>query len=303
VVDNVAAAFVPPTAAAVNVAPGQLDGQQLFTFNGGATMPVPGGSTTTLNVCTKGYIATAAGNVIDFTPTGAELLAFPQTTWACWADYAQNVAGSGLILYEQVGSVAYVTWNGVRTFSNPTVSNTFQFQFDIATGNVTLVMNSVGAATVLPAVVGFSPGGPSLNPGSKDISALVGAGAIFLDPADRSVTLTALNTPRINSTWQLSATGIPTNGVLGVEVLGLSDPAIDDLAVVGMPFCGLRSSLDVLNPWFVGSSAHGYGLAIPNSLFVMGLNIYTTTAVFQLPPVNAFGAITSRGIRGTIGNQ
>ncbi|MBL8752667.1 MAG: hypothetical protein JNK15_05145 [Planctomycetes bacterium] len=301
VVDNVVASFVAPTAAAVNVAPGLLDGQQAFTLT--APMPVPGGTTTTLNVCTKGYVATGVGNGIDYTPTGAELIAFPETTWACWADYDQTILGSGLILYEQVGGVAYVTWNGVRTYQNAAASNTFQFQFNIATGNVTLVVNSVGAAAAWPVVVGYSPGGTSLNPGSKDISALVGAGAIFLDPSDRAVTLSALSLPLIGSTWQLGVGNIPANGVIGVEVFGLTDPLLDDLTVIGMPFCGLRASLDVLNAWFIGSSTHVYGLSIPNSLYLMGLNIHTTTAVFQVPAVNPFGAITSRGLRGTIGNQ
>lgn len=299
-VDNVAAAFVPPSASATPVAPGQLDGQQAFTLS--APMPVLGGSTTTLNVCTKGYVAAAVGNPIDFTPSGVDLLAFPQDTWACWMDYDQRPATSGRILYEEIGGIAYVTWNGVFTYSGQPLANTFQFQFRIATGDVTLVIVNLGGSSLQPVVVGFSPGGSSLNPGRTDISAAVAAGAIFTDPLDRSLALNAANTPTLGSTWVLGVSGIPATGVLGVEVLGLGDPGIDDLAAIGMPFCGLRSSLDVLTAWIVMSSVHSYGVPIPQDLQLMGFELFTTTAVFQVPPINAFGAITSRGLKAHVGN-
>ena len=151
-------------------------------------------------------------------------------------------------------------------------------------------------------VVGFSPGGSSLNPGRTDISAEVAAGAIFTDPSDRSLALNAGNTPTLGSTWVLGVSSIPATGVLGVEVLGIGDPGIDDLAAIGMPFCGLRSSLDVLTAWIVTSSVHSYGVPIPHDLQLMGFELFTTTAVFQVPPINPFGAITSRGLKGHVGN-
>ena len=33
-----------------------------------------------------------------------------------------------------------------------------------------------------------------------------------------------------------------------------------------------------------------------------GLDLFATSAVFQVPPVNTFGAITSNGIQGHMGN-
>lgn len=103
--------IVPPTAAAQTVATGQLDGEQGFALS--TPMPVPGGTTSLLQVCTKGYIGTAAGNPIDYTPDGAQLVAFPATTFACWHDYNQTAAGSGIITFEEIGGIAYATWNGV----------------------------------------------------------------------------------------------------------------------------------------------------------------------------------------------
>jgi hypothetical protein len=34
----------------------------------------------------------------------------------------------------------------------------------------------------------------------------------------------------------------------------------------------------------------------------LGLHFYATSAVFQVPPVNAFGAITANGIDGLLGD-
>lgn len=300
VVDNVVAAFVPPSAAAINVAAGALDGEQGFTLS--APMPTLVGTTTSLQVCTKGYVATAAGNGVDFSPTGLELLAFPSDTWACWMDYDQTSVLSGKILYEQVGNIAYATWNGVRTYPGNPATNTFQFQFNVTTGDVTLVVVALNGSSSWPCVVGFSPAGSSLNPGRTDISAELAAGTIITDPLDRALNLVALNNPVLGTTWSVGVGGIPGTGLLGVEILGFFDPGIDDLGFLGMPLCGLRASPDLLTPWFVSSSTHYYHLPVPNNLQLMGLDLFTTTAVFQVPPINAFGAITSRGLQAHIGS-
>lgn len=301
-VDDVVATFVPPTAGLPPVAGGVLDGHEVFTLS--APMPTLGGPSTTLDVFTKGYIATAAGNPVDFNPTGPKLLAFPENTFACWHDFNQSLTGSGIITFEEVGGVAYATWNGVYTHSS-TLPKTMQFQFELATGDVTLVIGDFigGTSGIRPAVVGFSPGGSSLDPANSDISAKLAAGAIVLDPTDNAVNLIVGSSPRIGSNWLLGATNIPSSGLLGVEVLGLSDPGIDDLEFLGMPRCGLHASLDVLNPWFINSGIHSYSLLIPDSLQLLGTSVYTTVVVFQVPKINAFGAITSRGIEAVIGNH
>ena len=51
----------------------------------------------------------------------------------------------------------------------------------------------------------------------------------------------------------------------------------------------------------VAGPSHVRGLALPGSTALAGLVLYTTTAVFQSPPSNAFGAITSNGVAGTLG--
>ena len=298
VLDAIPGTIVAPTGAAQGVAPGLLDGEQLFTLP--QAMPIPGGSTTTLNVCTKGYIAAAAGNGIDFTPTAAELLAFPQTTWGLWHDYNQTITGSGLILYEVVGTTAYVTWNGVYSYLT-TSPNTFQFQFDLVTGNVTLVIGALSTSAD-PVVVGYSPAGASLDPGSTDLSAAL-ASTLSLSSNDVApLSLTAQSRPVINTSWNMTVGNIPTNGVIGATILGLADPAIPDLGFLGLPGCGLRASLDLLGGFPVTGSTQPFNVLLPNNPSVVGIDLFASAAVFQAPPVNAFGAITANGIRGSIGD-
>ena len=70
-----------------------------------------------------------------------------------------------------------------------------------------------------------------------------------------------------------------------------------------MPGCQLRTTLDVMNAWVVGGSTHNYSFAVPAlPLSLVGFQLFTQSLVFQVPPMNPFGAITSNGIRGTLGD-
>jgi hypothetical protein len=95
---------------------------------------------------------------------------------------------------------------------------------------------------------------------------------------------------------------IPATGVVGVTILGLTDPAIPDLAFLGLPGCGLRASLDLLGAFLVSGPTQPFTVPIPNNTNIIGIDLFASTAVFQAPPINAFGAITGNGIRGSIGN-
>ena len=300
VLNSIPGTFVPPSATAINIATGLLDGEQTVTLS--APMPVLGGTTSTLQVCTKGYVAAAPGNGIDFTPTGSELLAFPQTTWACWHDFNQTATGSGLILYEEVAGTAYVTWNGVMSYLQTTGPSTVQFQFNIATGNVTLVFGTFTTVSTDPVVVGFSPGGASPNPGPIDISA---ASAIILTtPESTGVALAGVSRPVTGTSWNLNATSIPPAAAIGIAIFGVSDPGINDLAFLGAPGCGVRASLDLLNAWVpLGAATHAYGLAIPSNPALVNQHLFTTVAVL-VPGVNALlgGTYTANGIDGRIGD-
>ena len=91
-------------------------------------------------------------------------------------------------------------------------------------------------------------------------------------------------------------------GLIGVDIFGFVDPGVLDMGFLGMPTCQLRATLDVLNTWLVSGPTHNYGLAVPANPSLLNLHVFTQSAVFQVPQVNPFGAITSNGVDGKIGD-
>jgi hypothetical protein len=252
-----------------------------------------------VTVCSNGSIARATGNGVGFTPSAPALLAAPQDAFWSWHDFDPGAAGSGPVVLEESAALTVVTWNGVHDHLHA-VPNTLQFQL-AANGVVTLAWGAMSGLGN-DHVVGWSPGGASADPGPRDWSAL-GAGAVVLTPQDvPALALAAVSRPVLGTTWSLALANVPPTAVLGVDVFGYGDPLIDDLATLGAPGCGLRATLDAVLAWTPTSATHGYGLPLPNNLALLGVHVHTTSAVFQVPPVNAFGAITANGIDGRIGD-
>ena len=170
-------------------------------------------------------------------------------------------------------------------------SDSVEFRF------VQLTNNSSSNGGV--AITGFSLGGTATDPGSSDLTAGPVVSSIDLPALAESGT----SRPVTGTSWNLSVSNIPAGGVLGIEILGLSDPGFNDLTIIGLPGCGLRSALDALNAYLPTGSTHPYSLFIPANPALVGQNVYTTSAMYVLPAPNAFGAITANGVKGTIGNQ
>lgn len=292
------AALVAPTPAATTL----LTGQQLFALP--TSMSVPGGTVNALNVLASGAVELGGvsfpGGIGSLTP--GDLLAWPRSVFACTQSY---MPAAGQVTFEIVAGVAHATWVGVSVGGPPSYpTSTFQFQFDLATGEVRLAIVNLPvfghpSFPVQPTcVVGYSPGGPSLDPGPRDLSAL---GSVALGPDQPPLRVVGTSRPRLGSTWSLAVGDVPPTGVIGIDVFGASDPGISDLAVIGMPGCGLRAALDVTATWSVSGPTHAYGLAVPNAAALVGQRFYTTSSVLTSPPWNAFGIVTANGVEGLVG--
>ena len=309
-------AWLPGTAASFFVAPVAAtplatgdDGTAPFTLASG-TFPTAQGPQSSLLVSGNGIVAWG-GATMDYpgtnayTPTAAGFLNSALGGVYAWHDYNQAEVGSGQIVGEQIGNVAYVTFSGVESYSTPTALNpsTLQFQFNLNNGNITLVFLNIDNNTTSTFgsghLVGVTAPGASNNPGSTSLATST---LLTVDPEVLALALAAGSRPVTGTNWNLSVNNIPATGVLGVEVFGLGDPNINDLFFLGLPGCGLRASLDSINAFLVTGSSHPYSLAIPANPTLVGLNLFATSAVFQNPPVNAFGAITSNGINGVVGD-
>jgi hypothetical protein len=299
------ATYLAPSATAQNL---NLTDDSEATVTLSSAFNYPGGSTTSLVVCSNGHITTASnGAAFDFTPTPAEFLGWANPTWAVWRDMIPNATGN--VKFEEVGGVAYITWDGVIGYVGTapgTVTSTFQLQFSLTNGSVGFAFQSMDTVSISTWaggegwIVGYSGPGANANPGNTDISALT---SITLGTADvLPLALTGTTRPVTGTNWDLSLANVPANGFVGIDVFGLSDPGINDLFFIGAPGCGARSSLEATSAWIVSGASHTYSLAIPNVPSLVNFNLFTTSVVFQSPATNAFGAITANGIQGTVGD-
>ena len=262
---------------------------------------------TGMTIASNGFVSRAPGNGASSQPHVATMLNAPQEAFWSWHDYDPSfLGGGGGIVVEQSPSLTVITWNGVRDQgSTSPAASTVQFQLfaDGSAGIVWGTMSGLGG----PHLVGYSPGGPSPMTGPTDFVGLpIGLPPVGLTLAAVELlptTLTGVTPPIVGTDWRLQVTDIPATGVFGIDVLGLSDPGIGDLAGVGMPGCGLRCSLDLLEPWFVAGPVRQRSFFVPNATALRGSNVFATTVLFQSPPPNAFGATTSNAIRGRIGDR
>ncbi|MBL8755565.1 MAG: PPC domain-containing protein [Planctomycetes bacterium] len=259
----------------------------------------PGGTTSVLDVCSNGFVAMATGNS-PTTLSGPGMINQPATAYFVTSDYDPSILFGGRVKYELVAGKHCVTWDGVWAFAgNASTARTFQIQFDTTNGNVHYVFQ--GLNTVNGLAVGYSPGGSSYDNGSMDISAAVTSSFQLPAVDGLPLTVTPVTRPIVGGTWTMDVTNFPATSAIGFDIIGLSDPGIDDLVAIGMPGCSLRSSLDVLSSWAPGGAAHSYSIGIPPIPALIGQQIHTSSAVF-VPGINAFGAITGNGVTGHMGD-
>lgn len=293
------AAFVAPTAAAINVAVGD-DVAQLVPFSG--TFPYLGFGVSSFGVYSNGYVATGLGNSTASVLPVATMLGASLTAWGCNHDFLPTGGANGNVKFQQIGSVVYVTWAAVRDFFGPGVS-TFQLQFNLSNGVVTCVWQSM-SLTGGAYLVFYSPGGAmSLDPGSTDLSTAIPS-TIVLGPDVVPLTLAATTRPILGTNWILQVSNIPTAGTIGIQILGFSDPNLLDLGFLGAPSCSARATPDILSAWAVNQiTTHPYGIAVPSTLALTNQHLFTQAMVL-VPGINSFlgGAITSNAFDGRLGN-
>ncbi|MBL8755472.1 MAG: PepSY domain-containing protein [Planctomycetes bacterium] len=287
--------YVAPSGAATSLT---LTDDSVTTVTLAGAFPYFGGTTATLEVGSNGYVSVATGNGTGYTPTAAGWVNSAQPRWGTWHDFNPTLAGSGQVKFEQIGSIAYVTWDGVYSYAT-TAANTFQLQFDLGTGNVTFVwqtMVSSGNAWL----VGYAGGGATTDIGSLDVSAALPG--TFRTSADNAVPLALASTvPSLGSNLTFTTTNFPASSLLGIQILSTTrfDPGID-LSIIGMPGCFSFAALDALYLLFPVAQQASYTMAIPNNPVLMGFQMTGQSAAF-VNGVNTAGLVASNGVAITVG--
>jgi hypothetical protein len=298
-VSNGSAAYVAPTGGATVFT--LTDDSEVVTPALTTPLPYVGGAATALTVCSNGFVSVASGNGQPFLPVVATMLAAPQTAWWAWHDCNPAAAGSGAVKFEEVGGIAYITWDGVYNFGGTTAAdaNTMQFQFDEATGNVNIVFGTL-SVNGNGWLAGYSTGGPNLDPGSISFGTAL---PILTSPDVNALTLSAAPNPVLGATVIYTTSNIPPTALVSADLISLGqiNPGID-LGFMGAAGCFqlVDLSLAATTLLFGGPSAT-LSFSIPNDPGLSGLPLNVQSASLDLPS-NALGVITSNGVRSIVGD-
>ena len=304
--------FVPPPASATALTLGD-DTDTPVTLTG--TFPYPGGATSTLVVCSNGFVSAGLGNSTSYVPDIQEHLNSSQPCWrGAWHDL-YPLGASGLVKFHQTGSIAYVTWDGVYSYGT-TTPETFQMQFDLATGSVHVIWVTISGQGN-DYLVGYAPAGPAIDPGSTDISAALptafSIGGLDLLPLTLSASPTPVSTPTAGTVVTYTtdnmrelAPGLCV-GITIFSVGAVPAPGLD-LGFLGAPGCAaLVQSLDMTMAMVGLSTTQSVTLSIPPGVPLGSTYHVQSTSLFppnSLPNgQNAFGILTSNGITSFVSLQ
>lgn len=278
----------------------------------------PGGTTSLLRICSNGYVAAAAGNSLTFNVSPALMLGNPQAGWNVWHDMNPSILGSGQVKYEEVGGIAYVTYDGVWDFAgtSPADANTWQFQFNLSNGNINIVFGTLSplGASGIGYVVGWSPAGPSANPGSITLP----PATPFTTSADApGLALAAspnpVSTGSLGTTMTYTSSNIPeaqpASGIyLSTTILSLGqDLPGTDLGPMAPGCKQYFTTADVfLAPAMLLGPTDSQTFGIPAGV-APGFEFYAQSIALVVPGslpggLNPGGLVSSNGVRSVINN-
>ena len=251
-------------------------------------------------VCSNGYMSFENTTVADYSESVPEFLNQFNRLAFLWDDL--NPSASGTINLEAVSaSEFHITFTDVPEYGTAAGLNNVQVVL-LDTGDIQV---RYGSCTLQDALVGLSTGNGASDPGATDFSDLGTIGPVSFNtgvgPFYPDVSLVADTRPILGSSWDLTVQDIPVYGLFGVNFFGLSNPALP-LGFLGLPGCGLFADLGVVDgPWFPIGGNYSYSFAVPaTSTALLNFELFTQSAVFGAP--NAFGAVTSNGVKGTVGD-
>jgi hypothetical protein len=306
------------------------DGQVVLDLaaNGIPSLPLPGGATTTLWVHMNGFVSVSGpanddgawnSPANDWVPSPAFRNA-PATAFWAWHDWDPSDLAGGPVRWhhDALAAKLFVTWDGIENWSVPPANNpgTFQFQFDLATGAVRYVWLAVDAnassAFGTGHLVGYSPAGPSADPGPLPFAAagttttIAGYSALALSAAPAPITAATGPSTPITYTIDRMPDYAPPGGVrLGILFFSLAAAPGIDLTPIGAPGCqSYLAALDVPLPVAaVGGPTQTLVVAFPPPLPAGTSFAAQAIALFpanSLPGgINDFGLVTSNGLSTT----
>ncbi|MBX3464026.1 MAG: hypothetical protein KF830_12710 [Planctomycetes bacterium] len=321
---------VPNSTAGATAFPRSDDGQHLLdlTVQGLPPLSVPGGGTVTkLYVHDNGIIAFGPTNLggawnaphfNDYTPSPSFRNAPEQAIWS-WHDWDPSDVTGGQIKwhYAALNNRLYITWDGVENYpGGVTNPGTMQFTFHLSTGQVDVFWYQIDDNTTSTwgssHLVGYSPAGPSADPGSAVLAALA---PYAPQPDLPGMSLAASPPPVIDPSTLVTFTASllpPYDPLFPVylSTLFLSVnplPGGIDLGIIGAPGCSAYvATLDLdLGAQLTFAPWASWSFSVDNLAFAPGDVIAAQAVALVIPNSlpngqNAFGMVTSNGVLSTM---
>lgn len=301
VIDSIPGTYVPPGPNAVGISAGDdAFGSVALSM----PMPVPGGVTNNLQVCTNGFIHLSdnppAGGA-DYSPSVAEFEAFVDPTFCGpWYDWSPNQGGQ--LLAEEVNGIVYITWDAVPPY-NGGGTDTFQYQFDLASGNCTIVFDNMsfsGASGWHTPLFGATPG-TAVTAQATDWSAELPVGVLIYDTGVAPMTLDS-GLPVLGATWDLTTSNIDPVSPIAITMLSDSQGAGVPFLAIGLNAPGCSIWINSLLGSLVGLNAGGsatVSLPVPNNPALQGAQLAAQSLGLTL--VNPANLLASNGVLGNLG--
>ena len=262
--------------------------------NLGFTMPYPGGATTSIRICSNGWITdgqfTGSSNIL---PDVQAFLA--HTMWSpLWHDL--NPGAGGSVWFDSSTTVTTVTWVTVPNFFN-TGSSTFQVQF-WSNGDVHFIYQNISVSGDY--LTGFSMDTTD-DPGRGPRPTAGGTGLNVCSSVTPELTFSTSARPVLGTTFDLVTTEIPLTPLFGMAILSTTplSPGIS-LTPLGMQGCELYQTIDVSVLWGPIGTMSLVTWPLPASTALAGFEVYCQSAAL-VPAINPFGMAISNGIKLTVG--
>lgn len=268
-------------------------------MNLGFTFPFCGGSTTSVDVCSNGFVWLVSGSTTsaDFSPTADEFLNGPARIAALWMDLDARTTGG--VYFDALPGKALVTWNQVPAFGMSGSSNTFQLQL-FPNGDFTVTWtNALNNQTTGNGVglTGYTQSG-TVHGNRIDLSASIP----YVTGNGRPLVLRNQlgSQPVLGTTFQLEIADIRAGTVGGSLSLGATNPNLD-LGFLGLVGCRLHASLDVSVPFAPVPPVTSLPLRIPNVNALVGRGLEAQAVLVDPSLGRAIPVYLSNGAHLTFG--
>ena len=280
--------FVTPTGTALSLGDDSTTAVSLpFTLS------FPGGSTTTLHVCSNGFVS-PVNNGNSFTPSTSEFFSGAARWAAAWHDL--NPGAGGQVLADVSATAARISFVGVPSYSG---GGTHNFQFEFLPSNAVNIYWQAVTPSGNAYLVGWTPGNGASDPGNGNLSTLIPQG-LTLCPGSQNVlplALDAATRPILGTTVAMTTSNIPAGSGLALLLYSAQQatPPVD-LTAIGMAGCNAY----ILNPstftaGLLPTTSWTNNVSLPNDPYFIGLAVGWQSMTFS-PGTTAAGIIASNGL-------